>query len=277
VEGKGLPLEWQERDHYHFRVAWLQPHPDYIGLEEEGVRFVDAEEAQEEGMEPTFELDVRPGWWISINVESGWGDSLEEALSAVKSLLKNSEFGAGLLELRRPGAGAPERVSKSQRRALIHQIMHSRENPHAKPDDGIVREAFLQLGEHALWAWIEHAPFREEFEATFGAPENPLRSLVGREVVLHGLHVDDYEKESPPWREVARGTLELEGTTVRVADWSHTFKGDEEVFGVAFEEVSLESEDPEMSLSFSAVHQPPAITGTSPAPSGANREEERDV
>lgn len=263
-----FPSEWQENDHYHFRVAWLQPYPDYLALDAGDFRLVDAEEAQQEGLEPTFELDVHPGWWIRTNVDSGWDDSLEESVNAVKSVLKNSEFGAGVLELRRRGERAPERLSKSQRRALIGQIMHPRKNPHAEPDDGVVREAFLRIGEHALWAWIEHAPFREEFETTFGAPENPLRSLVGGACVLHGLAMDDYEKEERPWRELARGPLELEGTMVRVGSWSHTFEGDEEVFGAAFEEASLESAALRMSLSFNAVD-------TTDAP--ADTEEERNV
>lgn len=263
-----MPSEWQEGDHYHFRVAWLQPHPDYLALDTGDFGLVDAEQAQQGGLEPTFELDVHPGWWIRINVDSGWGEILEESLNAVKSVLKNSAFGAGVLELRRPGERAPTHVSKSQRRDLIGQIMRPRDNPRASPDDGIVREAFLKIGEYALWAWLEHAPFREEFEATFGAPENPLRSLVGKACVLHGLHGDDYEKEERPWRELARGPLELEGTMVRVGGWSHTFEGDEKVFGAAFEEASLESAALRMSLSFSAVDT---------ADTAAATEEERDV
>lgn len=259
-----IPSEWQEKDHYHFRVAWLQLHPDYLALDAGDFRLVNAEEAQQEGLEPTFELDVHPGWWIHLNVDSGWGETLEESLNAVKSVLKNSAFGAGVLELRRHGERAPAHVSKSQRRDLIGQIMHPRDNPRARPDDGIVREAFLKIG--------EHTPFREEFEAAFGAPENPLRSLVGRECVLHGLHVDDYEKEEQPWQELARGALELEGTTVRVGGWSHTFTGDEAVFGVAFEEASLESAALQMSLSFDAVDKP----ADTPADT-ADTEEERDA
>lgn len=98
-------------------------------------------------------------------------------------------------------------------------------------------------------AYIEYAPFRPEFSTTFGAANNPIRSLVGKVCTLKAATQADLEREDEDedfeaeWKELSVGTVHLEGNRLTVGFWSHTFKADTRVFGVAFEEASFEDEN----------------------------------
>lgn len=256
-DGQELPREWLEREGFYLRVAWLgrQPREDARELQEEFGQDLLEQGEEEKAQGLSLEIDGHPGWWMHFNVENGSHDALEEALAAAKTVLKRSELNAGTFNFSLPlGTKAPTQLSKRQRIGLIDQIM----NPPARElPEGLVREAFLELGDHALSVWIERLPYREEFSAPFAAPENPLRSMVGLNCVLSGLGLEDAEREDG-WRELARGPLAVEGTTVRLGGWSAEVDGEVEVHGTAFTEASLESEALEMSLFFEVIQEEPS-------------------
>jgi hypothetical protein len=188
-----VPREWQEQDHYELRVSWLSKESPAGNekLEEELRELMLESGAEEEAELPSLEIAGHPGWWHYFNVEMGPHDSLDEALAAAKTVLKRSDLNPSDFNFGLPrGTKAPAQLSKSQRRKLIDQVM----NPPARElPGGIVREAFVEAGDHALLVWIEALPFREEFSASFAAPENPLRSLIGKECVLKTQSYEDDE------------------------------------------------------------------------------------
>jgi hypothetical protein len=179
-----LPEQWREVSHYDLRIAWLhnQPKASSVAFMEEVER--------EHGKKISLEVTGRPGWWLYSNVLKGASfDSLEEALAFAKSTLKNSDFAASPFNFDvTPGFKAPVRLSKSQRIKLIDEIMHE---PKGELEEGLVREAFLQVDDYALSVWIEDIPYPEEFEAMFAAPENPLRSLEGEVCTVYTSALDE--------------------------------------------------------------------------------------
>jgi hypothetical protein len=182
-----LPSEWQSVDHYDLRVGWLTrtPRPDLLEMQEsarELVRKNNSDQAE------TFSLEIAglPGWWSDFNVAHSNADSLEDVLQEAKRILKNSTFEeGGLFAALFTGErhDVPASVSKSQRVKLIDQIMHPPAADAAHHDWD--RMAFLEISPgHALFVSIENVAYCEEFETDFSSPSNPLRSLVGREVIV---------------------------------------------------------------------------------------------
>jgi hypothetical protein len=180
-----LPEQWREVSHYDLRIAWLHNRP-----RASSVAFIEEME-KEHGKKISLEVAGHPGWWLYSNVLVGESfDSLEETLAFAKSTLKNSDFAASVLSFDvAPGSSAPVRLSKSQRIKLIDQIMHEPKN---ELPEGLVREAFLQVDDYALSLWIEDVPYREECEAMFAAPENPLRSLEGERCTVSTSSLEEY-------------------------------------------------------------------------------------
>lgn len=178
-----LPEQWREVGHYDLRIAWLHNQPQAHTLEFQQIM-------EEHGKKISLEVAGHSGWWLYSNVLFGSSfDVLEEALALAKSTLKNSDLAASALSFDvLPGSSAPVRLSKSQRIKLIDQIMHE---PKYELLEGIVREAFFQLEDYALSVRIEDVPYREEFEAMFAAPENPLRSLEGEICTVYTSVLDE--------------------------------------------------------------------------------------
>jgi hypothetical protein len=168
-----LPLPWQKATDYALRISWLhtKPKPSHLEMQEA---------LKEDGKEISLEIVGHPGWWSHFNIMMASFESLEDALAAAKSTLKNSDFSATVLNFDSPNASAPIKLSKGQRIKLIDQIMHEPEVKH----EGIFREAFVREGDYALSVWIEELSFREDFEVAFETSENPLRSFVSETVTV---------------------------------------------------------------------------------------------
>jgi hypothetical protein len=274
-----LPPQWQKITDYSLRLSWLhnQPKPSHLEMEKM---------MQEEGKEVSLEIIGHPGWWQHANIFMASFDTLEDALAAAKSTLKNSDFTPfGLLE--DAPSSAPVKLSKSQRIKLIDEIMHEPVVKHAE----LVREAFLQEGDYALSVWIEELSFREDFEADFETPENPLRSFVGEIATAHTaplveaddeneLDLGDFESDDDPdmedlseeemievlgnfekmkdinarglddadWQEVAKGVVKIEGNTLFVGDWQCVVPNDAEIYGAAFDSASFDLKEKGLSI-----------------------------
>jgi hypothetical protein len=269
-----LPPQWQKVKDYSLRLSWLHNQPKPSHLEMEKIM-------KEEGKEVSLEITGHPGWWQHANVMMGSFETLEEALSAAKSTLKNSDFKPfGFFDA--PGS-APVKLSKSQRIKLIDEIMHEPVVKH----EGLTREAFLQEGDYALSVWIEELSFREDFEAAFETPENPLRSFVGEIATAYTapltedededeLDLGDFESDDDPdmedlseeelvetigalermkdvdddtdWQEVAKGVVKIEGNTLYVGEWQCAVPNEELIYGAAFESASFDLKEKELSV-----------------------------
>ena len=120
-------------------------------------------------------------------------------------------------------------------------------------------ECKWELGEYMLVALIEYTPFRPEFSTRFGQPNNPVRSLVGQVCTLSAMDLENLEEDDDldnpdewdedeedaiedGWKEIAVGTVSLEGDRLTVGFWSHTFDENTRVVGVAYEEASFQDE-----------------------------------
>ncbi len=198
-----LPEQWRKVTDCSLRIGWLhnQPKPSQLELQEV---------MKEQGKDVSLEILGHPGWWNYANVYMNSFGSLEEALTAAKSTLKNSDFKPSAFNFDEPLATVPVKLSKSQRIKLIDEIMHE---PVVKHED-LLREAFVQEGDYALSVWIEELSFREDFEAAFETPENPLRSFVGETVTVFtaplGTDDDDLEDKVALEDEVDIGEFEAD-------------------------------------------------------------------
>jgi hypothetical protein len=272
-----LPKEWQKVSDYSLRIGWLhnQPKPSHLEMQEM---------FKAEGKEVSLEILGHPGWWNYANVFMNSFGTLEEALAAAKSTLKNSDFKpSGFMLEESPSTSAPVKLSKSQRIKLIDEIMHE---PAIKHED-LLREAFVQEGDYALSVWIEELSFREDFEAAFESPENPLRSFVGETATVHTaplvedededeLDLGDFESDDDPdmedlseeelvetigalermkdvdddtdWQEVAKGMVKIEGNTLLVGEWQCVVPDDELIYGAAFESASFDLKEKGLSV-----------------------------
>lgn len=276
-----LPPEWQKVKDYALRIGWLhnKPKPSHLEMQEV---------MKEQGKEVSLEITGHPGWWQHAHVMMGSFETLEDALNAAKSTLKNSDFKPSILVFDDDApSSAPVKLSKGQRVKLIDEIMHEPKVPH----EGLVREAFLQEGDYALSVWIEELSFREDFEAEFETPENPLRSLVGEvataytaplvedddedELDLGEFDTDDdpdmedlseeemvevlnnFEKmkdvnaravDDEDWQEVAKGVVRLEGNTLHVGEWQCDIPNDELIYGAAFDSASFDLREKGLSV-----------------------------
>lgn len=276
-----LPREWQKVTDYALRIGWLhnQPKPSHLEMQEA---------MKAEGKAVSLEIVGHPGWWQHAHVMMGSFETLEEALAAAKSTLKNSDFKPSVLAFDNLSpSSAPVRLSKNQRIKLIDEIMHE---PVVRHED-LVREAFLQEGDYALLVWIEELSFREDFEAAFETPENPLRSFIGEVATAFTaplteeddedeLDLGDFEADDDPdmedlseeemvevlgafekmkdvnsrgsddtdWQEVAKGIVRVEGNTLYVGEWQCTVPNKEMIYGAAFDSASFELKEKGLSI-----------------------------
>jgi hypothetical protein len=225
---ENLPFDWKRKAHYTMRIVWMTNEKSEQQKSED--RELLEALASEDVPEELLEFEGRhKGWHVLFNVSHEFHTSSKDALKQARRVIAHSELKPGKFNfgLNTPSQ-APVQLSKDQRAQAIALLEQS-----TSGQEDILKEIFLEFGTVALNAWIEDAAFREEFKTLFKAPSNPLRSLVGYNVVVsHGIGDDE-------WNEIAEGTLELDENTVRVGDWSRTFSSKCEVEGVAFFDTSL--------------------------------------
>jgi len=65
---------------------------------------------------------------------------------------------------------------------------------------------------------------------------------VDEELDQDDLDHDDEDEDEDGWKEIAVGTVSLEGNRLTVGFWSHTFDENTRVVGVAYEEASFQDE-----------------------------------
>jgi hypothetical protein len=232
-----LPISWQLKPNYSFRVDWLTKTKSEQA-EKRNAEML-KQEALESGEVPEDlpkggVTQQHPGWYMHLNVDMSFADSLEEALADARKFIKNSDFSASAFgrmgfEDQTKNFNAPVKPFKAQRLELIRQLETPKE--HVGKFD-FFREAFVEIGEYALTVGLESLSMRDEIETVFFEAENPVRSMIGLECAVSKGKDED-------WEDVATGELELEGNTVRVGTWSRDFEDHDEVSGIAFGEASV--------------------------------------
>ncbi|MDX2005557.1 MAG: hypothetical protein SFU83_09800 [Meiothermus sp.] len=207
------PKEWLETPHYELHMAWLTAKRD------ERI----APEAEE--------LQDHPGWWVWCKINSFRNSvkpvvelALSEATDSIKNwqLDQNPEFSQN--------KKAPHQAEPPEREELIRRLLESRRTEVG--DDGLMYELFQPYGDFALLAQVFFAPFREDFKTTFGAANNPARSLEGRVCKLIDFETDEV---------FSQGGVSMQGNRLTVGFWSKEFAGNLEVGGVAYAEAFWES------------------------------------
>lgn len=232
-----LPQEWQSKPHYELMVGWFSREPK--------ARRILGEEVMSE---PSRDY---PGWYFWFRADGHrLYDSLEQAITAGKTILKNWQMESQMVRAR-----APLTLSKEERKNLVVELLGypvPDSTPQFEPDSDQEQpelvKLFWEFGEYALNLSIWYSPLRDEFSTTFGSANNPLRSLEGSICTLqaasqadlqHETEDEDFEAE---WKEVAVGPVSLEDDRLTVGFWSHTFDPQSPVIGVAYEEASFEDE-----------------------------------
>ena len=202
-----VPKEWLETPHFELHMAWLTAN-------------------QEDRIAPEAEeLQDHPGWWVWCKINS-FRDS-------VKPLLEVA-LGQAMISISKwqldqdPEIGqkkAPHQVEQAERDELVQRLLESKRDEVG--EDGLMYELFQPYGEYALLVQIFFAPFREDFETTFGAANNPVRSLEGKVCTLVNFETEEVLSE---------GGVNLQGNRLTVGFWSKEFAGRLEVSGVAYAE-----------------------------------------
>ena len=269
VMDEQLPPNWRRKEEFVFRAAWRSKRNERRSLAERL-----ALESLSQGKAVPFvaqlELEDKPfknrheRWHHYFILQTmTFFKSFGEMLAGVKSFLKRDALDAGSWEMMFSDAPAPVRLSKSQRVALIDKFVKGvKEYPFEDKAGKEVFNVFQPYGDHALDLSIEYVELRPSFDTTFGAEDNPVKSLVGKKCTVQGRasaeengekDTDEDEAEQPVL-ELGEGVLMLDGYTVRVGEWQHTFAEDDEVFeSVAFEEVNVYSEALKLSIFLEAV------------------------
>jgi hypothetical protein len=207
-----IPKEWLETPHYELHMAWLTSN-------------------QEERIAPEAEeLPDHPGWWVWCKINS-FRDSvkpllevaLKEATTSLRNwqLDQNPEFNQN--------KKAPYQAEPAEREELIKRLLESKRTEVG--EDSLMYELFQPYGDFALLVQVFFAPFREDFETTFGAASNPARSLEGQVCTLVNFETEEL---------LSQGSVNLQGNRLTVGFWSKEFAGRLEASGVAYAEAFWE-------------------------------------
>ena len=256
-----LPPNWRRKEEFVFRAAWRSKRNERRSLAERV-----ALESLSQGKAVPFiaqlELEDSPfknrheGWHHYFILQTmTFFKSFGGMLDGVKSFLKRNDLDAGSFEMMFRDAPAPVRLSKSQRVALIDRFVNGvKQYPFKDKAGEEVFSIFQTYGDYALDVSVEYVVLRPSFDTVFGAEDNPVKSLVGKQCTVRSRAAQEDEEKEEPVLELGEGTLELDGYTVRVGEWQHTFEEDDEIFeSVAFEEVNIYSEALKMSIFLEAV------------------------
>jgi hypothetical protein len=253
--------KWEKQPGYSFRARWVsrvderRHYAERLALERlaKGRKVPLLLHLELDDGVPTSRLE---GWHHFMSVGTfRMLDSFPALLREMKTFLKRDEFAAGLFESLFRGADAPVRLSKAQRVRLLDRALAAlAAYPFADDDEHHFWEWLEPFGDYALVLSVEYAVFRRFMDGSFADDDNPLRSLVGQACRVTALAFDaeDGAKPAP----LAEGELSLEGSTVRVGSWEHTFAGDDQVFeSVAYEEVNIASEESQTSFYFTPLSE----------------------
>jgi hypothetical protein len=228
------PAAWQKKDHFHVRLVWLSrtQKPSLRAINEEIKQMMIQRGNVEAAQKFTGEFQGTPGWYNHGNIQLVMRNDRNEALAEINRTLKNTSF--EWFEAAKAGLNKPPvHVSKSQRRELITRWRQALEQPpEPKDDDGWDNLIMLEIDpEYALVVALDASSFERSFAAAFKTKSNPLRSLIGLELI-----VEYFGPLETDWREIAQGTLEIKGRTLKVDGWSKEFEANEMVYGIATEE-----------------------------------------
>lgn len=229
-----IPKEWQLEPHYEPTLSWFSHKPTTH-------KFI---------LEiPPKESEDYPGWYFLHGSFPQIVDSLEEALSRLKSRIKNWKLGDLF------GRPAPYQASKSERKKMLADLLSA---PIAPPPPGYnpdkdeppppLLECKWELGNYLLVAAINYTPFRPELSTYFDQPNNLIYSPLGKVCTLRAARLEDLERAAEEgveakWTQVALGTVDLEANRLTLGFWSRTFEARTPVFGVALEGASFEDEE----------------------------------
>lgn len=230
-----LPMEWRKQPRFFFEIALLS--------QRQPLGWVEGRSRLE---------DVFPGWYVDTGIEayfSGFPNQfgvsedyqyifatlsalrfnhLEEAIELADEFFKTEDFQKNEGVLKGLFAGMEnDLLTSEQRQSLVLQLGKSVSQPKGQASRWTFTE--IRSGYAVAGAIFDEVEYPTNF-ALFEAPNNPVLTLVGREVVV----CEDSGFDEP----VARGVLEIDGGRLRVGGWSQDFS-DSEVNGRPFEEVEL--------------------------------------
>ncbi len=235
---------WQQQEGFILKASWFYNKK--------------AKSEQPESSEDDFNVKIvgHPNWRFNFSVVQALHRNFEDAILAAKTFFKHSEFTANKLYIPPKTESAPINLSKKQRVKLIDQIMHGPREAKAE-SSGLLRTAFLDDGEDALWVTIEEIEYADEIERKFTDEDNPLQSLIGKNCSAYvNYHIDDEKllerqkehfikeeletikqyldkKKAYRGKKTISGPLKIEEGVVSVGSWSYSFedKGENEEEG----------------------------------------------
>ncbi len=233
------PETWQQQEGFILKASWFynkktkneQPKPN----------------------EDDFIVKIvgHPNWRFNFSALHSLHRSFDDALLATKTFFKHSDFAANQFYIPPKDEAAPINFSKKQRVKLIDQIMNGPKEAKAE-SSGLLRTAFLDNGEDALWVTIEETSYADEIEREFTNEDSPLHSLVNKECSAYiNYYIDDekllekqkeyfseeelatikqYLTKKKPYRgkKTVRGPLKIEEGVLSIGSWSYRFQGDPE-------------------------------------------------
>ena len=267
-----LPLEWRETPFFDTSIFWMARQPldvgalrgnllDRSGLEQERTELkealsdpeLDAEERAElqemleelelEATEESEALEalppqreIIPGWYFQVRVTFGqFLPTPEAARQLIRDRIRGWNLPPIILFHDTPRE-APVWLTKSERRKLLAEFDAV---PLLEQPEGEER-AFLRfykpLSESAaLGVEIMDVAHRSEFVTVTGAPNDPLKTLVGRRGTLSMLENPNEDSQSDDWETLSAGVVSLEGSTLRVGTLQLEVMPGQEINGVAFD------------------------------------------
>ena len=241
-----IPLEWQQKPHIEVMVCWLGRQPRVRSAVEQRID----EEMEDPDTRELFqaqlernqqELPEYPGWYFHFKVSPG------EMVPTLEQARQNARDRVRIWNLSRPGfvfmepLEAPVWLSKSERRKLLLELDAAPNLPAPEGEEQYVFRFIKPLGEYALLIELLDAPFAEDFETVTGAPNDPIRSLIGVVCTLSStpaLELENAESDDDedPWRDLASGVVSYQGGVLRVGEYSLEVAANLDVSGTGFEQ-----------------------------------------
>jgi hypothetical protein len=239
-EDTNIPLEWQPTPFYDASVFWMARHPRprsqmELEMDAEILESPDLEPAARERIKTLLETpqqEVIPGWYFQIRVTfSTFNESLEEARQLARDRIRGWNMRPIL-----PFFGAPQEapvwLTKSERRKLLAEFDATPLlEPSKEDEERYFLRFYKELGEAALGIEIHDASHHTEFETVTGAPNDPLKTLVGRRGTLSALGTLEMDE----WEVVSEGIVALEGNTLRVGNFQLEVVAGDVIHGTAFD------------------------------------------
>jgi|GEM_PF-2262616 len=271
-QDENTPLEWRETPYFDASVFWMARVPldlgalranlrDGGGLEQERAALRDALEdpeldagdrAELEGALEDLELEeseqddaldslpppqeIIPGWFFQVRVTFGqFLPTPEAARQHIRDRIRGWNLRPfGLFE--DTPKDAPVWLSKSERRKLLAEFDAAPLLEQPEGEERYLLRFYKPLSNSAaLGIEIMDVAHHSEFVTVTGAPNDPLRTLVGKHGTLSMVENPDENTHSGDWKTLSEGIIALEGSTLRVGTLQLEVQPGDEINGIAFD------------------------------------------